>query len=113
MLEALCIVCRDHRSRRKSLENVSRRSGKVIVYQHWKDVPVGSTAMPVAMPRAPFTRPSIVQALVSTIAGICAVYRKRPGKGILAPWSGSRSKSSACIEERVVDLVRVCKAGKM
>jgi hypothetical protein len=71
-------------------------------------VPVGSTIIPVAMPRAPFTCPSAVQMFVRRMAGMSGVYKKRPGKGILVPSSDCWSKFSADMRKRLVDLIRVC-----
>jgi hypothetical protein len=73
------------------------------------DLLVGSGTIPMAVPVAPLTSPRFVHMLVRTVTGMLGVYRKRPGKGIFVPCSGTANKSSAWSRKFLgpVDLVRV------
>jgi hypothetical protein len=57
-------------------------------------LPSGSTIIPQAVPRLPFTNPETLLTLANTMQGISAVYRKRPCEGIVTPSSCCEKISS-------------------
>lgn len=70
---------------------------------------VGLTTTPIVVPIALLTSPIWVEIFVNIVEGMPSVYKKIPGKGVVVPSSGCRSKSSTFKRWLVglVDLVRV------